>query len=131
MAIPIIRHVQYADFIALISDGVGDLSGFRSATDTLVRQMGSLHFHHILIDLRHAVIPPLPEAVLVEAVSYLRRVGVGVLNRVAIVTDPADELRSERVQIAERIALLMEMHLRSFQDYSEALDWLNDPTQGT
>ena len=131
MGAPLIRHVRYEDFIALVSDGVGNLDGFRLAADTLVRQMGSLHFHHILVDLRRAVIEPLPEALLVEAISYLRRQGVGVLNRVALVTDPADVVRSERAQAAERIAALMGVHLRSFQDYSEALDWLNDPTQGT
>jgi hypothetical protein len=124
---PLIRHVRYQDFIALISDGVGDLASFRSAIDTLVRQMGTLDYHHILVDLRHAVIPPLPEAVLVESARYLRDLGLGVLNRIAIVTDPADELRTEPVAVAERIALLLGMHLRGFQDYSEALDWLNDP----
>ena len=54
---------------------------------------------------------------------------MGVLNRVAIVTDPDDVVRSERVEIAERIALLMGMNLRSFQEDSEALDWLNEPNQ--
>jgi hypothetical protein len=128
---PLIRHVRYEDFIALVSEGVGDLDGLRLAADTLVQQMGSLHFHHILVDLRRAVIAPIPEALLVEAMSYLRRLGVGVVNRVAFVTDPADGVRSERAQEAERIAALMGMHLHSFQDYSEALDWLNDPTQKT
>jgi hypothetical protein len=123
---PLIRHVRYQDFVALISEGASDLRGVQSAADTLVRQMGTLEFHHIVIDLRHAVIPPLPEAILVEAVNYLRRLGIGVLNRVAIVTDPVDEVRSERAEVAERIALHMGMQVRSFQDYSEALDWLND-----
>ena len=74
-----------------------------------------MFFHRILVDLRRAVIAPLPAAILVEAVSYLRRLGVGVVNRGAFVTDPADGVRSERVQEAERIAALMGMHLRSFQ----------------
>src|SRR5262245_14861435 len=117
MGEPLIRHVRFEDFIALTSDGVGDLNGFRSAADTLVRQMGSLHYHHILVDLRRAAIPPLPEVVLVEAVRYLHGLRIGVLNRVAIVTDPADEVRSERVRIAELIAREMEMQLRGFQDY--------------
>ena len=64
-------------------------------------QMGTLHFHHVLVDLRHAVIAPLPEALLVEAVSYLSRLGVGVVNRVAFVTDPADGVRWDRVQGAD------------------------------
>lgn len=130
MGEPLIRHVRFEDFIALTSDGVGDLDGLRSAADTLVRQMGTLHFHHLLVDLRRAVIPPLPELILVEAVRYLHGLGVGVLNRVAIVTDPADEVRSERVRIAELIGRQMEMQFRGFQDYAEALYWLNDPGQG-
>jgi hypothetical protein len=124
---PLIRHVRYQDFIALTSKGARDLDGFRSSIDTLVRQMGTLEHHHVLIDLRHAVVPPLHEAVLVEASTYLRARGLGVLNRIAVVVDPHDELRTERVQVAERIATLLGMHLRGFPDYAEALDWLNDP----
>jgi hypothetical protein len=66
---PLIRHVRYEDFVALISGGAGDLEGFRAALDALVRHMGCLHFHHVLLDLRRAAIPPLPEAVLVQAMS--------------------------------------------------------------
>jgi hypothetical protein len=128
---PLIRHVRYEDFIALVSDGVGDLNGFRSAADALVRQMGSLHFHHILVDLRRAAIAPIPEAIVVEGISYLSRLGIGVVNRIAFVTDPADEIRTERARVAERVAALMGMHLRSFQDYGDALDWLNDPIHTT
>jgi hypothetical protein len=62
---PQIRHVRYEDFFAQISEGVGDLSGFRSAIDTLVRQVGDAHYHHVLVDLRQATIKPLPEALLV------------------------------------------------------------------
>jgi hypothetical protein len=126
----LIRHVRYEDFISLVTEGVSDLNDFKSAADTLVRQMGTLHYHNILVDLRHAVIAPLAEDLLVEAMSYLRDLGLGVLNRIAFVTAPADEARSKRVQTAERIALLLGMRVRGFQDYSQALDWLNEPTQG-
>jgi hypothetical protein len=126
-----IRHVRYEDFFALISEGVGDLSGFRSAIDTLVGQMGDPHHHHILIDLRHAAIGPLPEVLLVEAMSYLRGKGLGRLNKVALVVDRDDRERRDRAAVFERIALAMEMHLHCFKDYAEALDWLSDPTQGS
>jgi hypothetical protein len=43
MATPAIRHVRYADFIALVSAGARDLEGFRRAIDELVRDMGMLH----------------------------------------------------------------------------------------
>ena len=49
---PLIRHIRYEDFIALISQGVGDLEGFRSTVDALMGQMGRLDFHHILVALR-------------------------------------------------------------------------------
>jgi hypothetical protein len=127
---PLIRHVRYEDFFALISEGVGDLSGLRSAADSLVRQMGGLHHHHVLVDLRGAVVEPLPEAVMIEAANYLRGLGLGVSNRIAIVTDPDDEVRTERARTAERVAAQLNMYICSFQDYGEALDWLNDPTQG-
>ena len=129
MATPLIRHVRYEDFIAVLSEGARDLRDFQAAVDTLVRRMGTLHYHHVLVDLRGATLAPLPEAILVEATSYLRRMRLGVWNRIAVVTDPADEARTGRVRSAERIAQLLEMHLRSFQDYREALDWLNDLTE--
>jgi hypothetical protein len=78
------------------------------------------------MDLRRATVPPLPEVILVEAVSYLQRVGIGVANRVAFVADPADSVRQERLAVAERIAAVMGMKLRCFGDYGEALDWLSE-----
>jgi hypothetical protein len=128
---PHIRHVRYEDFFALISEGVGDLSSFRSAIDTLVREMGEPHHHHLLVDLRRAAIKPLPEALLVEAMSYLRAKGLGRLNKVALVVDRDDWERRNRTAALERIALAMEMHVHSFEDYAEALDWLSEPTQGS
>jgi hypothetical protein len=122
---PLIHHVRYDDFVALISGGASDLESFRAAVDALVRQMGSLHFHHVLLDLRRAAIPPLPEAVLVQAMSDLERRGLGVKNKLAIVFDPADEARADRASVAERIALEMGMQLRGFDDYAAALDWLS------
>src|SRR3954469_24461595 len=129
MGAPLIRHVRYEDFIAVVSDGVSELDDFKATIDTLVRQMGTLHFYHVLVDLRGATLAPLPEPILVEALSYLRQVGLGVVNRIAFVSDPDDEVRTERGQSAEGLTPLLGMHLRSFQDYSEALDWLNDPTE--
>lgn len=128
---PQIRHVRYEDFFALISEGVGDLSGFRCAVDALVRQIGAPHHHHVLIDLRHATISPLPEALLVEALSYLRGTGLGRVNKVAFVVDRDDRERRDRAAVLGRIALALEMHLRSFEDYAEALDWFSDRTQGS
>ena len=122
----LIHHVRYDEFISLVSDGVRDLDGFRAAVDALVEQARPLHYHPILMDLRRATVPPLPEVILVEAVSYLQRVGIGVANRVAFVADPADSVRQERLVVAERIAAVMGMKLRCFGDYGEALDWLCD-----
>ena len=63
--------------------------------------------------------------------SYLSRLGFGVLNKVAFVTDPDDGVRSERVLESERIAAVMGVHVRGFHYMdAEALDWLSDPTKG-
>ena len=129
MGTPLIRHVRYEDFVAVRSEGASDLRDFQAAIDTLAQQIGTLYSHHILVDLR-GKLKPLPEALMVDAASYLRRMGLGVSNRIAFVTDPDDEVRTDRVHSAERIAQMLEMHFRSFQDYGEALDWLNDPTEG-
>src|SRR5262245_25588738 len=87
---PQIRHVRYEYFFALSSKGAGDLSVLPSSIDTLVLQMGDPHYHHILIDLRHATIGPLSEVLLVEALSYLRSKGLGRLNKVVLVIDRDD-----------------------------------------
>jgi hypothetical protein len=123
---PEIRHIRIEDFVALISGGDDDLNGFRRAVDALVREMGSLHAHHVLFDLRHADVPPLPEAILVQAVSELQRRGLGVANQLAICFDPADSARADRAAVAERIALEMGLRLRAFADYAAALDWLSE-----
>jgi hypothetical protein len=127
---PLIRHIRYAEFVSLISRGAGDLDGVRSAVDTLLSQMGDPHAHHVLIDLRRGAIPPLPESVLAEALTYLRRRGLGVANKIAIVTDPDDRTRSDRADAAEAIATHMLMRVRSFRDYGDALDWLSDVDRG-
>ena len=127
---PRIRQIRYEDFVSLISRGAGDLDGVRSAVDTLLAQMGDPPAYPVLIDLRRAAIPPLPEPVLAQALTYLRRRGLGVANKVAIVTDPADRDRSDRADAVEAIAAHMLMHVRSFRDYGDALDWLSEADRG-
>jgi hypothetical protein len=125
---PQIRHVSYSDFFALVSEGAGDLAAFRSAVDALARQMGDPRHHHVLVDLRHATIGPLPEPLLVEAMTYMRGRGLGRLNKVAFVVDREDRLRRDRGAVLERIAPIMAMRYRTFEDYAAALDWLSEPT---
>lgn len=123
---PLIRHVRYADFVSLISRGAGDMDGLRSAVDTLLSQMDDPGAHNVLIDLRRGALPPLPELVLAEALTYLKCQGLGVATKVAIVTDPADRVRTDRADAAEAIAAHMLMRVRSFRDYGDALDWLSE-----
>ena len=126
----VIRHVRYEDFVALISDGASDLEGFQAAADALLAQMGDVAAQHVLVDLRRATIPPLPEALLARALEYLRHRGVGVKNKVAVVTDPGDRTRSDRADTAEADAAFLRMQVRSFRDYGAALDWLSEADRG-
>jgi hypothetical protein len=121
-----VRHVRYDEFVALLSRGAGDLDGFRAAVDTLLAQTGEVAAHPVLIDLRRATIPPLAEAVLAQALEELRRRGLGMENKVAVVTDPGDGIRTDRADAAEAVAAHMLMHVRSFRDYAAALDWLSE-----
>ncbi len=125
-----IRHIRYEEFVALKSEGAGDFDGFLAAVDALVEQMGDVAAHHVLVDLRHATIPPLPEALLARALQHLRRLGLGVKNKVAVVTDPADGVRTDRADGAEAVAAFLQMQVRSFRDYGAALDWLNEEERG-
>jgi hypothetical protein len=127
---PLIRHVRYEDFYSLASAGVADLAGFRAEIDALVREMGNPEAHHVLLDLRRATLGPIPESALIEALAELRRRGLGVANRVAIVAEPADVVRWDRAQDAEGIAARAALALRRFSEYDEALDWLSDPDPG-
>jgi hypothetical protein len=122
----VIRHIRYEEFVALKSKGAGDFDGFLTAVDALLAQMGDATAHHVLVDLRRATIPPLPEALLARALEHLSRLGLGVKNKVAVVTDPADEVRTDRADAAEVVAALLQMQVRSFRDYGAALDWLSE-----
>ena len=126
----VIRHIRYEEFVALKSDGAGDFDGFLAAVDALLAQMGEVADHHVLVDLRRASMPPLPEANLARALQHLSRQGLGVKNKVAVVTDPADEVRADRADAAEALAAFLQMQVRSFRDYGAALDWLNEEEQG-
>ena len=126
----VIRHIRYEEFVALISEGAGDLDGFEAAADALLAQMGDVAAQHVLVDLRRATIPPLPEALLARALEYLRHRGVGVKNKVAVVTDPGDRTRSDRADTAEADAAFLRMQVRSFRDYGAALDWLSEADRG-
>ena len=64
-----IRHIRYEEFVALKSEGAGDFDGFLAAVETLVEQMEDVAAHHVLVNLRRASIPPLPEALLARARS--------------------------------------------------------------
>jgi hypothetical protein len=125
-----IRHIRYEEFVALKSAGVGDFDGFLAAVDALVEQMGNVAAHHVLVDLRWATIPSLPEALLARALQHLRRLGLGVKNKVAVVTDLADGVRTDRADAAEAVAALLLMQVRSFRDYGAALDWLSEVERG-
>jgi hypothetical protein len=121
----VIRHMRYEEFVALKSEGAGDFDGFLAAVDALRAQMGeNVAAQHVLVDLRRATIPPLPEATLARALEHLRRLGLGVKNKVAVVTDPADGVRTDRADAAEAVAAFLRMQVRSFCDYAAALDWL-------
>ena len=126
----VIRHVRYEEFVALISEGAGDLDGFQAAAAALLAQMGDVAAQHVLVDLRRATIPPLPEALLARALEYLRHRGVGVKNKVAVVTDPGDRARTDRADTAEVVAAFLRMQVRSFRDYGAALDWLSEADRG-
>ena len=125
-----IRHIRYEEFIALQSEGAGDFDGFLAAVDALLAQMGDVAAHHVLVDLRRATVPPLPEALVARALEHLRRRGLGVKNKVAVVTDPADRVRTDRADAAEAVAAFLRMQVRSFRDYGAALDWLSEADRG-
>jgi hypothetical protein len=126
MAAPSIHHV-HADFFALISEGAGgDLSAFRGAIDQLLEQMGDPRFHPLLLDLRAAVLRPLPPVLLIQAMAYLSDKGLGRKNKVALIVNRDDQERTDRAVTIARIAQAMEMTVQSFADYAAALDWLTD-----
>jgi hypothetical protein len=121
-----IRHIRYEDFISVASAGEPDLDAVRSAVDAVVGRIGDVASHDVVVDLRRAVLPPLPEPVLGEALESLRRAGLGVRNRVAVVISPHDLERLGRMRPIERIAGDREMALGMFDDYGDALDWLSE-----
>lgn len=120
-----VRHVRYEDFIALISGGVGEIANFRTVIDKLVVEMGTLCHHNLLIDLRNAMVSPVPESALSEALTYMHDLGFGVQNKVAVLSSIDDTIRTERMQTAINIGTLLGMDVEHFHDYEQALEWLN------
>ena len=51
-------------------------------------------------------------------------------NKVAVVTDPADGVRTDRANAAEAVAAFLLMQVRSFRDYAASLDWLSEVERG-
>src|SRR5262249_13260708 len=62
--------------------------------------------------------------------EQLRRRCLGVKNKVAVLTDPGDGVRTDRADAAEAVAALLRMQVRSFRDYGAALDWLSEADRG-
>jgi hypothetical protein len=124
---PLVRHIRYEDFYSLSTDEVGGIESFCGALDALVAQMGRVRDHHVVVDLRYAKLPPIPESLVAQVLNELSRRGFGVDNKVAVVFDPADSVRGLRMIQGEEIAERMRLRLRSFDDTGDALEWLNLP----
>jgi hypothetical protein len=127
----LIRHIRYEDFFAVVSDGADTLQQSKDQVDRFVRDMGDLKHHHVLLDLRHATTGPVAEPVLVEIAHHMKRQGLGVVNRLALLIDRDDEKRAELGHVFVRITTLMGMHVALFTSHQEALDWLNETTEWT
>ena len=114
-----IRHIRYEEFVALKSEGAGDFDGFLAVVDAAGGADGGRRRpSRTGRPERGPTIPPLPEALLARVLQHLRRRGLGVKNKVAVVTDPADGLAAcTWADAAEAVAAFLLMQVRSFRDY--------------
>jgi hypothetical protein len=79
---------------------------------------------HILVDIRDTRPPRLTSIELYELVQTLRGLGLGLLNRIAILYRHTDAF--DRARFFEMLATDRGLQVGAFEDFEAAFRWLHD-----
>src|SRR5262245_55677074 len=122
-----IRVITVRDFLRADVSGQLDLPASKRLLEELASACVGNPERHILIDGREASGSQLSSVDLLELVNTLRRLGLGLLNRIAILRVPRENF--DRARFFEMLAADRGYHVAAFDDFEEAFDWLNGGSQ--
>jgi hypothetical protein len=118
-----IRVIVASEFLRADVHGNVDLATSKRILEDLAQACAGHPDRHILIDVRSAGVPMLSSVDLYELVQTLCRLGLGVLNRIAILRRHPDKF--DRGRFFEMLATERGFNVGAFEDFEKAFDWLH------
>jgi hypothetical protein len=117
-----IRVIPARDFLRADVHGQVDLEASKALLRALAAAVVGCQERHILIDTRGVGVPTLNSSDLFELVQTLKQLGLGLLNRIAILRHLTDTF--DRGRFFEMLATDRGMHVGTFDDFESAFNWL-------
>jgi hypothetical protein len=117
-----IRVIPAKEFLRADVDGRLDLATSRQILIEVASATAATPDRHILIDCRDITGPPLSTVDLFELVQTLRSLGLGLLNKLAILRTPRHTF--DRGRFFEMLATDRGFNVGVFEDFESAFTWL-------
>jgi hypothetical protein len=117
-----IRVITASDFLRANVQDQLDLEASKALLRDLAKAVVGCPDRHILVDTRETGKPIMTSSDLYELVQTLRQLGLGVLNRIAILRRLVDTF--DRAQFFEMLANDRGMQVGAFDDFETAFEWL-------
>jgi hypothetical protein len=120
-----IRVISGREFLRADVRGQPDLATSRQILEELAAAGGADPRRDIMLDIRDTGDPVLTSVDLFELVQVFRKLGLGVLNRIAILRRVKDEF--DRARFFEMLATDRGLNVAVFEEFEPAFTWLNGP----
>jgi hypothetical protein len=117
-----IRVIPAQEFLRADVHGRLDLAASKRLLEQLAAACVGCPDRHILVDVRDTSTPQLSSVDLYELVQALRGLGLGLLNRIAILRRIRDGF--DRARFFEMLAADRGFQVSVFEDFEAALTWL-------
>jgi hypothetical protein len=122
-----IRVISAKEFLRADVRGEPDLATSKRILEELAAAGGADPGRDILLDVRQTGAPVLTSVDLFELVQVFRKLGLGVLNRIAILRLVKDEF--DRARFFEMLATDRGLNVTVFDDFESACEWLHGEGQ--
>jgi hypothetical protein len=117
-----IRVIPAQEFLRADVHGRLDLAASKLLLEQLAAACVGCPDRHILVDVRDISAPQLSSVDLFELVQTLRGLGLGLLNRIAVLRRIRDGF--DRARFFEMLAAERGFQVGVFEDFEAALTWL-------
>lgn len=117
-----IRVIPAQEFLRADVRGRLDLAASKRLLEQLAAACVGCPERHILVDVRDISAPQLSSVDLFELVQVLRGLGLGLLNRIAVLRRVRDGF--DRARFFEMLAADRGFQVGVFEDFEAALTWL-------